>query len=122
MAAKTDQWCQDHIDRLHTMRMAGHTPTQIAEALGVPVSRIKGRLRWQNLAPWQLERQRDQTRARRKKEYVPSLHAERPYLGPKTSSDIMAEREARYAAPHRDLAGAFFGDPPVGYSALERRA
>lgn len=35
--------------------------------------------------------------------------------------DVLADREARYAAP-RDLTGAFFGDPPQGFSALERRA
>lgn len=35
--------------------------------------------------------------------------------------ELLADREARYAAP-QDLTGAFFGDPPKGFSALERRA
>jgi hypothetical protein len=31
------------------------------------------------------------------------------------------ERRARLMAPPRDLSGFFFGDPPLGYSALDRR-
>jgi hypothetical protein len=30
-------------------------------------------------------------------------------------------RNQRLAAPYRSLSAAFFGDPPIGYSALERR-
>lgn len=33
----------------------------------------------------------------------------------------LAERDRRINAPYRDLTAAFFGDPPLGYSALDRR-
>lgn len=35
--------------------------------------------------------------------------------------EMIADRNARALLPHRDLTGAFFGDPPVGLSALEGR-
>lgn len=34
--------------------------------------------------------------------------------------DVAEERNRRLAAPHRNLTALFAGDPPVGYSALER--
>lgn len=36
--------------------------------------------------------------------------------------DRLADRARRRAAPQRTLIGAWVGDPPVGYSALDRRA
>lgn len=35
--------------------------------------------------------------------------------------DILAERDRRISAPARNLVGAICGDPPVGFSALDRR-
>ncbi|MGD9770107.1 MAG: hypothetical protein AB7U62_20920 [Pseudolabrys sp.] len=34
---------------------------------------------------------------------------------------VLTERAARLAAPHRNQVGALMGDPPHGYSALDRR-
>lgn len=36
--------------------------------------------------------------------------------------EVLAEREFRLSLSPRDLSAAIFGDPPPGYSALERRA
>ena len=36
------------------------------------------------------------------------------------SGDVLAERERRLAAPHRSLTAEHFGDPRIGYSALDR--
>lgn len=36
--------------------------------------------------------------------------------------EMLADRARREAMPHRDLTGAFFGDPPVGLSALDARS
>lgn len=40
--------------------------------------------------------------------------------GPIVTPRQLAERAARRAAPARDLTAALMGDPPVGFSALER--
>ncbi len=36
------------------------------------------------------------------------------------SHDLLRERDRRLSLPCRDLTSAFFGDPPVGLSALDR--
>lgn len=36
-------------------------------------------------------------------------------------ADRLELRERLYAAPYRDLTGYLLGDPPVGFSALDRR-
>lgn len=35
--------------------------------------------------------------------------------------EMIEDRNARSMLPHRDLTSAFFGDPPIGLSALEGR-
>lgn len=35
---------------------------------------------------------------------------------------VREEAKVRHLAPPRDISGAVFGDPPKGYSALERRS
>lgn len=51
-------------------------------------------------------------------EPLDALEIERPVIVPK---ERLIERRRRLAAPHRTLVGACVGDPPVGYSALDRR-
>jgi hypothetical protein len=57
-----------------------------------------------------------------RKRYLPSMTALKP-SGPavKAPVDVNAERDRRLAAPPRDLTGLMFGDPPLGFSALDRR-
>lgn len=44
-----------------------------------------------------------------------------PDVEARVSPEALRERAKRLHAPPRDLTGAFFGDPPVGYSQLDRR-
>lgn len=43
------------------------------------------------------------------------------YTESRPGEDILAERDRRASAPARNLTGAICGDPPVGFSALDRR-
>jgi hypothetical protein len=36
--------------------------------------------------------------------------------------DVLAVRQARRSAPHRDLTAELMGDPPYGFSALDRKS
>lgn len=45
-------------------------------------------------------------------------HIKRPDFVP---ASVLEDRDRRADLPPRDLTAAFFGDPPVGYSALDRR-
>jgi hypothetical protein len=44
-----------------------------------------------------------------------------PFVREPVPDSVLAEQARRLVAPFRDLAGAVFGDPPVGCSALDRR-
>lgn len=63
--------------------------------------------------------------SRRRQKYVPRFDRyERIENGPRrvdVPHDVMAEREKRLMAP-RSLTASICGDPPEGYSALERRS
>jgi hypothetical protein len=48
-------------------------------------------------------------------DYAQIILSERP------APELLAERDVRFSAPLRDLAGFVFGDPPAGYSALDQR-
>lgn len=39
-----------------------------------------------------------------------------------TDTELLREREIRRAAQHRDLTGMLLGDPPIGFSALDRQS
>lgn len=40
--------------------------------------------------------------------------------GPRPNPETLLERRARAEAPYRGLTGVLMGDPPVGYSALDK--
>jgi len=42
-------------------------------------------------------------------------------LGSRPSDEVIAEAQRRAAAVPRDLTGMLLGDPPVGFSMLDRR-
>lgn len=44
-----------------------------------------------------------------------------PFVREPIPADVLREQARRLSAPFRDLAGAVFGDPPWGHSALDRR-
>lgn len=64
------------------------------------------------------------TENKRYRDRVPAYRSktELQILANRPPSDVLREHAERCQAPVRDLTAAYFGDPPVGYSALERRA
>lgn len=46
----------------------------------------------------------------------------RVWPGSRPSDALIRERDRRAAAPSHDLVGALMGDPPIGFSALDKRA
>ena len=42
-------------------------------------------------------------------------------LASRPTEEMLRERDKRNAAAARDLTGSVFGDPPKGYSALDRK-
>lgn len=67
------------------------------------------------------------TERRRINRHVKAAYKDRLHPSPQAvlearpAPELLAERDVRFSAPLRDLSGFVFGDPPVGYSALDQR-
>jgi hypothetical protein len=120
------RWTAAELETLNKMYLAGNSRQQIADALGSSLERVKHRLRWEMTDGGMRDQRRKRSYARRLQRNKDERKANTPYAcvssGPRPTSDLIELRDQRYAAPMRDLTALYMGDPPVGYSALERRA
>lgn len=116
-------WSSSDVETLMQMKSAGLSNEAIAERLGRTAKAVSAKLEYVALSPAQREERRQHLRERRLRKNPPQRLHENSQIVEATRPNLsqISERMARYAAPHRDLAGMLFGDPPVGYSALERR-
>jgi hypothetical protein len=97
-------WTADEVERLFQLRtQLGWDWAAIAVELGRTESGVKSKFK-------AVVHQRACT--------TPSLPGEREPI----PEHVLAEQAKRLVARARDLAGAVFGDPPVGFSALDRRS
>lgn len=119
------RWTDSEIARLHQLYNRGLTRPAIAKELNMPEERVRARLQWEAQSGTLLEARKRRRAAQRLVTKVEQrserLFFDKVVAGPKPTEEALRLREERYAAPPRGLTGAFFGDPPVGYSALERR-
>lgn len=122
---KLDRWTSEQIAQLHTLYNRGVKRYEIAKIMGMTETRIRQRLQWESKcgsiltarkrrrAAQRLATKEEQKSARMFFERVEPIH--RP------PDESIKERDARYTAPASSLAGFVFGDPPKGFSALDRR-
>lgn len=117
-------WKSDELKRAVEMRESGLLLSEIASLIGRTEKAVRHKLGYATFTPEQLKQ-----RAARAKEYRAlcglggRVHSNGwDKVGTRPTEDMLQERNARLALQPRDLTAAFFGDPPVGYSALERRA
>ena len=112
-------WTPEEDAVLCEMTIAGQNYDEIAAALpGRTYAGVKCRLRYVNLSA---EDRKEANRRKRARVVVPARYQERVPKAVEVPPEVFVDRDRRAMAP-RDLTGAFFGDPPRGYSALERRA
>ena len=118
-------WTKLEIFQLHRLYAAGKSRAEMAAALGMEPERIRQRLQWEaqsnRLGIMRKRRRSAQRLATRAEQKSPRQILEMVLPGPKLTDKAIEERNARLAAKPRDLTGAFFNDPPIGYSALEHR-
>jgi hypothetical protein len=93
-------WTADETATLQRMLGAGATWRQVATELGRSMQSIKGKIETVY------------------KQSAGSAGDVRRIHVPETA---LVERDRYLAAPPRDLTGFMLGDPPVGFSALERK-
>ncbi len=124
MTRRMERWSDEDLVKLNKLREEGLSHDVIAERFSTSVVRVKNRICWDNKNDETRERLKKRVQDRRKRKSLgySSSHPDKPSTGPAVTREQLAERAMRLAAPCRDIAGMLFGDPPVGYSALERRA
>jgi hypothetical protein len=119
-------WKSDELKRAVEMRESGLLLSEIAVLIGRTEKAVRHKLGYATFSPEQLKQ-----RAARAKEYRAlcglgggnRVHSNGwDKVSTRPSDDLIKDRDARQSLRPRDLTAAFFGDPPVGYSALERRA
>lgn len=127
-AASPSIWTEGELAMLRRLMEEGKKPDEIAAIMGISISRVKSRLYRENMT----EEQRAAHAKRkldwaRKNSPVAELRECRTYINAaatvasRPSAELIAAAAVRAAAPPRDLTGAFLGDPPQGFSALDRR-
>jgi|SRR5687768_1318685 len=115
-------WSPDELETLHRMLAEKKTPKEIAEVLGCVRSRVDSRIRLERKTPEQRLADKKKkakwfqmNRAGCARSYRDStISSSRP------ASELIEEAQQRALAP-RSLTAEFFGDPPKGWSALDRR-
>ena len=133
-----DTWTEDRVDRLKQLYVEGYSCSQIARELGVvtrngvigkvhrlglekrgiPKAQQKTR-RFKHQTGRELKRQGNNRR--RLNGRAPSDRRQQyPISASKPKPELLEDAARRLLAP-RTLTGEIMGDPPVGYSALERR-
>ena len=115
------KWSLEDLGTLKQLLREGQTHAQIARALNTSVQRVKNRICWDCLSGWQREKRRQGNNRRRLNGRAPRYkRPDNPTIASKPKPEVLEEASRRMSAP-RTLTGAIMGDPPIGYSALERR-
>lgn len=100
-------WTPERRAEVMRLREAGLKRWQIADAMGISFNSVRGA--FNRPRPTFYEK-------------APSQRGPGDYVVPaRIPPAVLAERDQRISAPHRDQTAAFCGDPPAGYSALDRR-
>ncbi len=121
---RSTRWSLEADEKLLELRKAGLNWAEIGKAMGVSKRSAEGRFRWINITPERRERRIENERVRRAKNRAPTIRSSRPpsqvHTVQRPPDDIMADRDRRHAAP-KTLTAWLCGDPPPGWSALDRR-
>lgn len=107
---KSVKWTPDEIKTFNRMTKMGYAPDEIAKRLGRTKKAITARL------------EKIRNGERRGAIQIASTRSYR--AGDKTHEpprDILIARDEYVTAPRRDLTGILQGDPPIGFSALDRK-
>lgn len=115
------RWTDEQLRRLRQLHEAGWAYKEIADDLGCNIERVRGRLAWDKKTSEQLAARRARiNKLRRGEETSSRIHPTYDTVAGRPKPEQLAERDRRRAAP-RTLTQEFFGDPPAGYSALDRK-
>lgn len=117
-------WTEEDKSIAIRLRNEGKSDSQIAVILGRSRSSVSGQFWAIRLGPAGLKAYNSKYNRKRKPQprVLTSTMVDpevRTIYRP--TPEMLADRARREAMPHRDLTGAFFGDPKLGASELDRR-
>jgi hypothetical protein len=122
-----NRWHKSEWQRVQHMLASGQELVHIAAMVNKTQQQLRDKIRWERMTAATREARAGRLRylsVERKMKMAEerrSVRHETVTTGPRPTQQTLLERDTRCAALPRDLTGAFFGDPPVGFSALERR-
>jgi hypothetical protein len=116
-----EKWGAQEWKRVQHLISRGHSVASIALMIGRSKEQVKGKIRWETMDEEKRKARRDRINARNhaREKHLPKRHYT-PTITHRAPAEAVADRELRMMAP-QTLTGAFCGDPPIGYSALDRK-
>lgn len=115
-----EKWGPKEWGRVKHLLDRGHSVASIALMIGRSKEQIKGKIRWETMSEEKREARRERINARRQANVPSTSRRYTPSITHRAHPEAIAEREKRMIAP-QTLTGAFCGDPPIGFSALDRK-
>ena len=120
----TSKWTEVQLAELYRLKGEGKSALEIAEIMGCKRSRIDERLRRDRMTPEQRRaHEKQKTEWARKNGGGTQRQSYRPAsttIASRPSDELIAEARRRADAP-RSLSAMLLGDPPRGFSALDRK-
>jgi len=117
------KWTDEEVEQLKSLLETNLTDSEIADRLGRTLKAVRMKLDYIRRTPIQrdMDRKRCRTYYRRLRPIKAHIHDNAQVIeSSRPDEETLAERDRRYATPFRDLTGLLLGDPPVGYSAMDR--
>jgi hypothetical protein len=116
-----EKWQPEEWIRVKNLIDRKHNLDYIALVSGRSKEQIKGKIRWETMTEEKKQERRDRLNAYRNKERGSNKRVKPPIMTHRAPPpELLAEREMRLMAP-QTLTGALCGDPPPGFSALDRK-
>lgn len=114
------RWTDEEWQRAKSLLDSGYTQDAVAGIIGRTSQQIASKKQWESLSSDRRERKALQKRQRRA-EYIPSTSVRLHVADYMTIPECVIEERNARAVAAKSLTGWVFGDPPIGYSALDRR-
>jgi hypothetical protein len=112
------KWSAEEWQTVVELRALGHDTKYIAGVLHRQERHVREKIRWEGYSKDRRDQIKERTNARRRKDSYTTV--EDKSSSSKATPEMLADRERRLLAP-RSLSAIAFGDPPPGFSALDRR-
>jgi hypothetical protein len=126
LRAGAKPWTKHESARAERLKSQGKTCAEVGAILGRTAGSVSMHLYERRMSPEKAQAHKEmKNRSRQRRDSV--VPRSDRFLDKsiqvvnRPTPEMLADRDRREAMPHRDLTGAFFGDPRIGESALEGR-